>query len=264
MGQAKKIKNNSVLIFILVTAVMAIIGLVSPSWIQNLMFSSLFSIDAILLVVYLVALTRYNSQISIILSGQQSGYPIPIPTREGTIWFGITSDLDKETSLEEIRVEYNDGLVDISLDEDLVTRAAYVRTVEGTAQLTVRENIEGDDTKEERKYGQVTRESTFDRANPESIVLSSLPKVKKGFIHVYGVKYNSTIDEFSFIIKVVSRVKEYEINPPWNMFSFGSQQHSQLINLKVDSADVEKSQGLLRYGFQLPPGKTMIIAKIEK
>jgi hypothetical protein len=258
----KKVKNYGILYFILFTAIMAIIGLISPSWVQNILFSSLLSIDAILIVIYLVAPTRYNSQISIILSGQQSGNPIPVLSREGTIWLGITSDQDKDISLEEIRVEYNDGLVDISIDEELVTKSAYARTEEGTAKVTVRE-YGGDDSKENRKYGQIVKEPTLDLAYPDSIVISSLPIVKRDFIHVYGVKYESGSDDFSFVVKVVSGVKDYEVVPPWNMFSFGSQKYSQLINLKVDSTEVEKSQRLLRYGFQLPSGKTMIVAKVE-
>ena len=66
------------------------------------------------------------------------------------------------------------------------------------------------------------RDTTLNQKLSEALVISSLPRVKADFIHVYGLEYNSKKEEFSFLVKVTSKIEEYEIGPPWNMFNVGS------------------------------------------
>lgn len=252
------------LILILLTAILALIGLFSPPWLRNILLSSILSIDALIFIIYAVSQRYYIPRITMIVGGQQSGTPIPVPSNEGTIWLGITTDLKKDISLEEIRVEYDNNLMELSLKKELATEEMWASTQKGTASMAVREYFDENEELPIKKYGQVSREHTLNHQHPESLVLSSLPKVKADFIHVYGLKYKSTQDEFSFLVRVFSKLEEYEIGPPWNMFNFGSHRHTESISFKVDTdLSLDDSQRHSRYAFLLGPRKTMMIQNIS-
>ncbi len=256
---------RSFIILILLTAILALTALFSPFGLRGILLSSILSIDALILVIYAVSQRYYKPRITLIVGGQQSGTPIPVPSNEGSIWLGITTDLKKDISLEEIRVEYDDGLLDISLKKELATEEVWAKAQTGTVNMTVQEYFDENEELPLKEYGRVTIEHSLNHSHPVSLVLSSLPKVKADFIHVYALGYKSTQDEFSFIVRVFSKLEEYEIGPPWNMFSFGSHRHTQSISFKVDSdLDLDDSQRHSRYRFLLGPGKTMMIRNISQ
>lgn len=253
------------LILILLTAILALVGLFSPAWLRNILLSSILSIDALIFIIYAVSQRYYKPRITLIVGGQQSGTPIPVPSNEGSIWVGITTDLKKDISLEEIRVEYDNNLMELSLKKDLATEEVWASAEKGTVNLKVREYIEENEELPLKKYGQITREHTLNHGHPVSLVLSSLPKVKADFIHVYALRYISKQDEFSFLVRVFSKLEEYEIGPPWNMFNFGSHRHTQSISFKVDTdLKLDDSQRHSRYAFLLGPGKTIMIQNISQ
>jgi len=244
---------------------LAVAGLFSPPWVRDIFLSSILSIDALIFIIYAVSQRYYKPRITIIVGGQQSGNPIPVPSKEGEIWLGITTDLKKDIALEKIRIEYDDKLMDLSIKKELATEEMWASTQKGTARFSVREYFDENEELPMKKFGQITREHTLNHKHPESLVLSSLPKVKADFIHVYGLGYQSTQDEFSFLVRVFSKLEEYEIGPPWNMFYVGSHRHTESISFKVDTdLNLNESQRHSRYSFLLGPGKTMIIGNISQ
>lgn len=255
------------IILILVSALLALLGLVGPLWIRGMLLPSILSIDAVIILIYAITQLYYKPNISLIVGGQIVGKPTPVPSHEGLIYLGVTSDLKKDVLLEEIRVEYDESYLHLSIKEDLATDAMYVISEGESTKLTVREKLKKDENGEipDREYGTVFRDTTLNHEHPDALLISSLPKVKANFIHVYGLEYRSKNKEFSFLVKVTSKIEEYEISPPWNMFSVGSYQHSELLNFKVDDEpETDSSKRLLRYGFPIAPGKTMSIRNISQ
>lgn len=255
------------IILILLSAFSAVLGLVGPLWIRGMLLSSILSIDAIIILIYVITQLYYKPNISLIVGGQIIGKPTPVPSHEGLIYLGITSDLEKDVLLEEIRVEYDESYLHLSIKEDLATEAMWaVSETEGN-KLIVRQKLKQDEFGEipDKEYGTVIRDTTLNHEHPEALVISSLPRVKADFIHVYGLEYKSKNEEFSFLVKVTSKIEEYEIGPPWNMFSVGSYQHSELLNFKIDDEpEIDSTKRLIRYGFPIAPGKTLSIRNISQ
>lgn len=252
-----------ILFFIIFTALLAATGLVSPSWLREILLSTILSVDAFIIIIYMISRLYYRPRISLIVGGQQSGTPVPLPSNEGMILLGVTTDLKKEVVLEEVRVEYDDNRLDLSWKEDLATEELLGVTEKGTAKVRIRERFDSTDGIPERMHGQVTRDTPLDHKYPEALVLSGLPKVRADFIHVYGLRYKSMQEEFSFLVRVISKLEEYEIGPPWDMFTFGSHRYTQSISFKVDAdLNMDNAQRLLRYGFELHPRKTIIMSNI--
>lgn len=205
----------------------------------------------------------FKPNIEIIISGQQSGTPIPLPSHEGTIYLGVTTDLKKDVSLEEVRVEYGTEL-GLTVRKDLVTNAFWAQTEKGTAKMKILEKIEGESNEiPHRDFGKVVRDTSLNLSHPDALVLSSLPKIRADNIYVYGLDYKSENDEFTLFIKVIAKIEEYEVGPPWNMFSINSHQHTQSISFKIDKELIDESKRLLRYGILLAPGKSMTLGKIS-
>ena len=113
-------------------------------------------------------------------------------------------------------------------------------------------------------HGKVHRTTTLDTINPESLVVSELPKVKNSFMIVYGLEFQKQMDEFSFVVKVTSRVEDYEIGFPWSMFTMGAYRSKHFIECKVDDPEtVKESGGLLRYGFPIAPGMAVKMGTVS-
>lgn len=255
------------IILILISAILAVLGLVGPLWIRGMLLPSILSIDAIIILIYAITQLYYKPNVSLIVGGQIVGKPTPVPSHEGLIYLGVTTDLKKDVLLEEIRVEYDESYLHLSIKEDLATEAMWVVSEAERTKISVREKLKKDENGEipDREYGAVFRDTTLNHEHSEALLISSLPRVKADFIHVYGLEYKSKNEEFSFLVKVTSKIEEYEIGPPWNMFNVGSLQHSELLTFKIDDEpETDSSKRLLRYGFPIAPGKTMSIRNISQ
>jgi len=208
---------------------------------------------------YLVSRFYYCSSISIRVSGDQSGDPIPLPSASDSITFGITTDSDKEVVIEDVRISFNPKEVELNEDREAVTRAWHMVTDKGTAQVDVQEGSDGS-PEPQSSVNYFPRDSTF----PAILRMGGSPLVTKEYLKLYAWKYQTTENAMKFQVRITinHRLQEHEMKLPWDMFPPRLRTFTKILNFQVDKEPLaEGRENLLRYGFMLKPKESSTLGR---
>lgn len=219
------------------------------------------------IIIYIIARFYYHPNISLKVSGEQSGKPIPLPSYEGNFMLGIATNLKKDVVIEEVRIDFNPEQIKLSEDKKAVTKAWYAVTDKGTAQLDIREQISDDILPHPQEYNAAVFPS-LNNVFPTTLRLSESPVISRDYLKLYAFKYKckDNLGEFQIKVHVYFKLQDYELEVPWDMFMPKTQRHSEILHFRIDqNFKGDSRQRLLRYGFQHEPRKTIMLGEtLEK
>ncbi|GFO96343.1 hypothetical protein ig2599ANME_0531 [groundwater metagenome] len=219
------------------------------------------------IIVYIIVRFCYRPNISLKISGEQSGKPIPLPSYEGNFMLGFTTNLKKDVVIEEVRIDFNPEQLKLFEDKKAVTYAWYAVAEKGTGQLEIREQISDDILPHPQEYNAAEFPS-LNNVFPITLRLSESPIISRDYIKLYAFKYKckDNLDEFQIKVHVYFKLQDYELEFPWDMFIPKTQRHSEVLNFRIEqNFKGDSRQRLLRYGFPHEPRKTIMLGEtLEK
>jgi hypothetical protein len=196
------------------------------------------------------------------VSGQLSGTPIPLPSHNGSISLGITTNQNKTILIEDLQLGFNETEIRLQIEEKPQTFAWYAISPDGPAKISVSEKIAKEKENMPREEGKNV--FAYNHIFPNAFIISNPPKIKKQYVKLYVFRYsvNQNVNSFSLLLKIKTKYDEYELKPPFDMFPNIKNYQSEVLNFKIDpDLSLDKNQRLARYGFPHPPGTTIIVGK---
>ena len=205
---------------------------------------------------------KFSPIIHVMVSGQQSGTPIPLPSSEDSIYIGLTTKRKETIVIEELQILFDEAEVHLELEEKPQTSAWFASTAEGSAEMTVRERIAANRETIPREEGKSA--FSYNHGLPDTVIISDPPRIRRQYIKLYVFKYKTSKKNKRFSLKLQAKAKldEYELKPPFDMFPNIKKVHTEELQFVVEQdLHLDKSQRLVRYGFSIPPGKAVDVGK---
>lgn len=215
-----------------------------------------------LFIIYAISRIKFSPIISVMVSGQKNVTPIPLPSSEGSIYIGLTTNRKGTVIIEELQILFDEAEVQLELEEKPQTSAWFAATAEGSVDVTVRERIATD--RETIPHEEGKRAFSYNHDLPDTFIISGPPKIKKQYIKLYVFKYKTLKKDEQFSLKLQAKAKldEYELKPPFDMFPNIKRTHTEELQFAVEQdLHLDKNQRLVRYGFPIPPGYAIEVGK---
>lgn len=173
---------------------------------------------------YTVSRFYYRPKIVLEVGGQQSGYPIPLPSQRDLIYLSVATEKSKKVLIKEVLVESKSNDVD-----ELASKEAK-RTITLDKEFTTALHFSG----------------------------SWLITKKYAKLFVFSYKAKEGIVQFPLKIIVYAKVDESEVRFPWDMMSPKIHKHESVLQFKVEDFKGDLGEKLKRYGARLGPRETVM------